>query len=1182
MFRKIFLSILILFTASICADAQVVINEYCGSTTNMVDEDGDYSDWIELYNVSDSDVNLANWHLSDDVRNLSKWTFPEITIRSKSFLCIYASGKDRYECSEGKVTYPVPLIGRSTEFRYAVGSKLIDAKWYSDSFDDKEWEKGVSGFGYGNSNVETQVPSGTMSIFVRNKFQVNGIDKIDRLVLNLDYDDGFVVYINGVEVARENLGKSGVDPVFDEASPSYVNPLISNGKKTLRINLSDFRNYLREGENTFAARIHNVSNTSSDLLLIPFLTAMSTEPGNGSVDDILDLSPENDSKNLHANFSLSSEGESLFLTDASNNIIHKTDGRSVPNNKSRGLLEDGSGTWAFYEQPTFGYANTTKAYLTDSACAVFFDPPGGFYATDTVVMLTSNVGGPIYYTTNGEVPTPESDVFTEPIEVYKTTVIRAIAFSDSLLSGQPSTQSYLFVRQDINLPVFSLVTDPYNLYDYNYGIYVEGPNAATEDPHYGANYHQDWERPMHVELYWTDGRQILNQDAGVKIAGAWSRASAQKSFALHARGAYGNDSFDFHPFNSKEISHFRSFLLRNSGNDIYSTMFRDAMITGLVRNRNIDIQAYRPSVVYLNGSYWGILNMREKISKYYLEDNHSYVSSDDVDLLESQGSVIEGGNSHYRSMNSFLTSNSMANDNNYEYVKTIIDVDEFMEYMVLEIYCNNGDWPGNNVKFWHPQMPDGRWRWVAYDTDFGFGLYDSEYDNDMLSSCIDNSAVSATILRKLLANSQFKRDFINRFADRFNVEFSPAVVTAYIDSLANDISDEIVYHNRKWKAIGNWKENVNAMKTFARNRPQYMRDYIRSRFSVGNDVSLTVNVSDSNAGYVQLNSLIIDEFPWKGTYFAWNPIVLRAIPAQGYRFVRWIENDEESPELIVALGKNSTFTALFEPDDVPYGVVVINEINHKSASEQDTRDWIELFNTTATDIDISDWTMKSASDTSRFVFPKGTVIPAYGYLVVCENKKRLLEFWSETKNAIGNFKFGMKKDDAILLYDRKDILIDEVEYGNSPVWPKKSNNAGATLSLSDPFADNSKAYVWEKSVAYGTPGFENDNFYPSRRIHIADAIDENANVAEIYAMCYPNPFADNAAIVWEQSADANVVVELFTAQGQMLSQLADDVFMQGLHQIDISHVTSGLGAGLYFAKVTIAGHEPVIIRMIKQ
>ena len=1182
-------SVLIIALANVIAEAQVVINEYCSSSTSFLDEYGDNSDWIELYNASSADVDLQGWHLSDKASNLTKWTFPSYVLKPGAFLLVYASGKDLYECKSGELIYYSPLVEATDKYSYTIGSLSVSKDWYKANYDDSKWAIGKGGFGYNSSYAATEVPSGTISVFVRTKFSISDLKAIRELHLNLDYDDGFVVYINGREVARVNLGEEGDITPYDATTPDYVNPLLANGSPLAHFNLSKHIDCLVEGENTLAIQIHNVSETSGDLLLYPFLTVGSTVKSGKQPSELIGLQSKSEAKYFHTNFSISADGEPIFLVNPSGKIVCQTDSTVVPNDVSRGLLPDGNGKWSFFAEPTPGVANTTKSYSTARTNEITFSLTGGLQTGKQTLTMSSAAGTPIYYTTDGSVPTAKSKLYSSPLSLSKTTIVRAVSYCDTLLPGQPATRSFIFPDHKTSLPVFSLVTDPYNLYDYNYGIYVEGPDAEEADPHFGANYHKDWERPMHVELFWPDGIEKINQDAGVKIAGAWSRAHAQKSFAFHARNAYGKNRFDCKLFNNKDISSFKSFVLRNSGNDWYKTMFRDAMITGLVRNNNIDIQAYQPSVVYLNGEYWGILNIREKINEHYVANNYNWVDADSVDLLELNGTIVHGEDDHFVAMKNYIRSHSMSNEAYYDYIATQMDIDEYIEYMVLEIYCNNGDWPGNNCKFWHPRVEGGRWRWIAYDTDFGFGLYSSGYDEDNLGSCLQNNSGPTFFLKKLTASEKFVQNFVNRFADRLNNEFRLDVVNSLIDSLSGNISSEIRYHINRWHTIGDWQSSISVLRTFAEERPSYLRAHIRDHFSVGSEVKITLDANDGKAGYIQLNSLTLKSFPWSGIYFSEVPVSLRAVARPGYKFARWVDGDNQTVDthagIKVTLSKAMRYTAVFEPANDTYNSVVINEINYKSADDFDTKDWIELYNTTAAAINISGWKISDENVAEAFTIPVGTIIPPYGYLVACANRNKLVSLNPGLQNVVGNFDFRLGSQDKVQLFDSEGNLVDEVEY-NSKTWADADGN-GYTLALTDPFAENAARKLWQANDLHGTPGAVNGSFSPSHDdFSISDdsfrvGVGEEHEALDVYAFCQPNPFRDNAEIVWHQSVAANGRIQIFSAQGVVLADLGNKFYAEGEHTLNITNAVSWQ-PGLYFAKIAVDGSQPVVIKILRQ
>lgn len=1192
------ISVLIIALANVVAEAQVVINEYCSSSTSFLDEYGDNSDWIELYNASSADVDLHGWHLSDKASNLTKWTFPSYVLKPGAYLLVYASGKDLYECFDGDEVYYNPLVEATDNFAYAIGSSSIAKDWYKADYDDSKWTVGKGGFGYNSSYAATEVPSGTISVFVRTKFSISDLNAIRELHLNLDYDDGFVVYINGREVARVNLGEEGDITPYDATTPDYVNPLLANGSPLAHFNLSKHIDCLVEGENTLAIQIHNINESSGDLLLYPFLTVGSTVKSGKQPSELIGLQSKSEAKYFHTNFSISADGEPIFLVNPSGKIVCQTDSTVVPNDVSRGLLPDGNGKWRFFAEPTPGVANTTKSYSSARTNEITFSLTGGLQTGKQTLTMSSAAGTPIYYTTDGSVPTAKSKLYEEGIPISKTMVVRAISYSNDFLPGQPATRSFIFPDHKITLPVMSLVSDPYNLYDYNYGIFVEGPNAEEADPHYGANYWQDWERPIHIEYYLPDGQNVITQDAGIKITGNYSRMNAQKPLAIHARKSYGKSRFDYQFFSSKNISSFKSLNLRNSGNDFGNTHIRDAMITSLVSKNNIDVQAYQPVVVYINGQYWGIMNLRERLGAHYLEENYSFVEADKVDYIKNRDEVKEGSYDHYQAMLDFLRLNKLDDESNYQYIKTQMDIDEYIEYMVTEIYCKNTDWPGNNIKYWRPQTIDGRWRWMLFDTDFGFGIWSSEdYSYDMISFCLAsnssgyaNASWATFLLRSLVRNESFKRDLINRFADRLNYEFLPKNVNNLIDSLNDNIADEIKYHLKRWNQSESYRnDRLNVMRTFAEERPNYLRAHISKHLLAGSEVKITLDANDSKAGYIQLNSLTLKSFPWSGIYFSEVPVSLRAVARPGYKFARWVDGDNQTVDthagIKVTLSKAMRYTAVFEPTNDAYNSVVINEINYKSADDFDAKDWIELYNTTAAAINISGWKISGENVAEAFTIPVGTIIPPYGYLVACANRNKLVSLNPSLQNVIGNFAFRLSSYDKVQLFDSEDNLIDEVEY-NSKTWADADGN-GYTLALTDPFADNIARKLWRANDLHGTPGAQNGSFSPSHgdfsivddsfRVGVGDELEQ----PETFALCQPNPFSDNAEIVWYQAVAANVRVQIFTAQGRVLVDFGSKFYTEGKHSLSITNAVNWQ-PGFYFARIAVDGSQPVVIKILRQ
>ncbi|PKP10050.1 MAG: hypothetical protein CVU09_09105 [Bacteroidetes bacterium HGW-Bacteroidetes-4] len=1183
--KKLLAFIIGLAFTFIGSSQSLLINEFSSQNASFFDEDRDASDWFELYNPTTSAINLSGWSVSDDSTDLLQWQFPDYELKAKEFMLVFASGKDRKE----QVFYD-NVIAHGDNFYYTAGSVSIPNDWKNLGFDASSWENGPSGFGYGDNDDATLVPEGTLSVFIRKEFQLSHTEQIVEALLHMDYDDGFVAWLNGVEIARANLGTPNTAVPYNQVADTYIEPFMINGKEPEKYLLANFESLLLEGTNVLAVQVHNNSNTSSDLTLIPFLTfgySLPVEPTN-PMPEVLALTK----KQFHTNFKLGAEGERLYLVSPDGEIVDIADSVALPSDVSYGRFADGEESWYYFGEPTPGTSNQTRAYAELTKSQVNFSIPGGVYSSMQTLSLSSTGATAIYYTTDGSEPDTTDTKYTGPISVSTSKVIRAIAVNSEQLSIYPSLQTYIIESRDIKLSILSLTTDPYNLWDYNYGIYVFGPNAESSNPFKQANFWMDWERPVFIELADANGTKVFESPGGTKIFGAYSRAAglnslnddpkkSQKSMALFARKAYGNSSFDYPFFKEREHQQYQSFIIRNSGNDWNYTAFRDAMMTGLLNELDIDRQAYQPVVVYLNGNYWGLLNMREKINEAYLENNHPQVDADKVDILEGNAWVVEGSADHYNQMMNFIRSNDISKANVYDSIKKLMDITNFMDYQIAQIYFDNGDWPGNNIKFWRPQTPTGKWRWLIYDTDFGFGLYNVDnYKYNTLNFALatngpdwPNPPWSTYLLRRLLENPEFKSEFINRFADRMNYDFKKVRVTHLIDSLKANIASEIPYHNNKWNHMWDFEGNVVRMKTFGNNRSDAVYGHIDSRFGLGGKAYLSVNVSDKSHGYVQVSSLKLKNFPWIGAYFRNNPVRVTAIPNPGFEFSHWEGiSSTLASELLNFTSANTSIKAVFKVSVKEYNSLVINEINYRSATEQACGDWVEFFNTTSGPIDVSGWVFKDADNSHAYIIPSGTIIPPKGFLVLYERETKFKFVYPSVSNAVGPFDFGLSSaEEALRLYDSAGRLIDSVLYMGEEPWPS-IENGGETLSLIDPYKNNEPYYRWELSAGYGTPGAQNDNY---------NSIRPSVSLNQVLASAFPNPFNQQFTVRWKNQSGHKVTIQLFDFKGSQIGLVEEKTYPAGTFEVVYATETV-LPTGLYFVKITYDDSTSQLIKLIKQ
>jgi len=1155
--------------------AQVVINEIEASNlSGLMDEDSEYSDWIELYNKSDVPVNMNGWGLSDDKAIPLKWVFPNLTLKPHGFVTVFASGKNRNELPLSWTT----IINEGDNWKYYIPTSDIGTTWRNSDFSDTDWSTGPSGFGIGDDDDATNTGS-IISLYVRKVFNVSDVEQVKRMLLHMDYDDGFVAYINGKEVARANIGTAGVDVSYNAVATDHEAQMYQGNDPEL-FDISSFTSYLVNGENVLAIEVHNNSAQSSDLTLIPFLTlgAESEAPVN-NVADIISIT----SNSLHTNFKLSSEGESIYLYDSNSAFVDSLGQAIQYADVSYGANPDGSDQLGYFFPPTPGASNSNSELLGEPADSVVFSHSGGLIRADLSLILSSSKNGDlIYFTTDGTEPNSEDYLFSDVFSITKDTIVKARVFRAGHLPGPVVTQT--FIRNHTHkLPVAALSTDPYNLYDYYNGIFVMGPNAQANDPFFDANFWMDWEKPFHFEYYTENGEQVVNQGVGAKIMGNYSRARDQKSLGLFARKSYGKGSFEYTFFKDKpEIKKFEGLAFRNGGNDWYYALFRDDFMCNLARGTEIDMQASQGVAMYLNGQYWGVYGMREKVNEHFLSSNH-HVEADSIDLLEKNGDVLAGSNTQYWQMMNFITASNLQNADNYKKAKQMIDIDNFIQYELFQIYFDNTDWPGNNIKFWRPRTEDGQWRWIMFDTDFGFGLYYTEnYKNNTLDFATStagpewpNPAWSTLLLRRLLTSLEFKTDFITQYCDHLNTTFLPSAVNSCLDSMRRAYADEVQLHVQRWPGSAwNWSNEVNRIKQFSNNRPTYAWDYLKTKFGLGSKLSVSISVNDTKMGMVKLNSLKPRSTSFYGYYFKNVPIHLTAIPKPGYRFVRWEGTVlGDTPEITFDMSSLATFKAVFEVASPTDQVVSINEINYKSADSYDTGDWIELYNAGKTSVNLSGWKLSDNATDDPYIFKDGEMLYPGEYLVVCDKLEKFKSIHSSIKCAIGNFSFGFSSNgDVVKLIDANGNVVDVVEYRATYPWPIIAATSGSTLELNNPLNDNTKAENWKVLEGHGTPGKINNGY------QVVEPVD-TTEVTRMELLFYPSPFVDHATVELRAFDKDHYVIDVEDMNGRVIERILDANLENEIRKVEWGTAVGnpgGLANGIYFIRCRSNGGQKII------
>ena len=869
---------------------------------------------------------------------------------------------------------------------------------------------------------------------------------------------------------------------------------------------------------------------------------------------------------LHANFKIKSKGEHLLLASPNGAIV---DSLSVPTlavDVSYGRTPDGVSSWAYFVSPTPGAANNTES-ATGYSTPPSFSRSGGFYANSVTIELSShNPDAFIRYTTDGADPGKSSRSYRSPININRTTVLKARTFEPDKLPSQVVAHTF-FVDEKNDIPVVSISTHPDNFFDEDIGIYVVGNGTALggyESNPIGppANYWEDWERPIHIELYEPGGQLAFREKAGIKMSGKTTRKLPQKSFAIFMRSQYGKNELAYPLFPNYSVTTFGSFLLRNAGSDNTVNQggvhFRDGLTALLLDGVDVDYQMYRPCEIYINGDYWGIYSIREKLNEEYLASHHG-VDPDNVDMLDDYHTlyplVIEGDAEDFNALIDYLKSHDLSNETYAEYVNTRMNVRNYLTYMAVQIFYANHDGPGHNSKFWRPRTEDGRYRWLLYDTDHSLGqrLFipnfhyapDAYTDNTIAyyreedGPSWPNPPESTFIFRKMLENEKFTHLFISILTDLMNTVFQEDVTIPTYESTKNKIESAIHRHLDRWGgSYRQWQENTLVIEDFFINRQIYLQDYVIEEFDLGGLADVTLQIQPAGSGQIKINSLYIKE-NGSTLYFQDVPVQFTAMPNIGYRFAGWQEYPAQPESFSQEFTGDVMLTAQFEKVDEE-DVLVINEINYNASADFNTEDWIELYNPTAKTIDVSGWMLADDDSSADYVFPTNGQIAPNEFIVLSRDPKRFAQYWPDIA-VFGELPFGFSSaGDHLSLFNANGQIIDSLTYKNSGPWPWQPDGSGATLALRDANFDNSVAENWMASFAHGTPGAANKIIGEVKSDLLPHAFE--------LKQAYPNPFNASTKIEFYLPVAEQIHLSIYDILGRHVKSIIDAKLSAGHHR----------------------------------
>lgn len=605
---------------------------------------------------------------------------------------------------------------------------------------------------------------------------------------------------------------------------------------------------------------------------------------------------------------LNVEGDSLYISDPSGTLIASLIYPPAISRCSYARKSLSSDEWGWSDTPTPGEANDGMSYATEQLMEPEVDQPTQIFGSTLNVCVYIPEGTTLRYTTDGSTPTSTNGQISYDGLFYpsETTTYRFRLFGDGYLPSPVVTRTYIYEDKTFDLPVISVVGDSHNLYSDEMGILVRGNNGRPGNGQSSpCNWNMDWERPVNFEFLNQEGEMVINQETAMERCGGWSRAWTPYSFKLKANKRYELQNYlPYQFFPEKPYLKHKTLQIRNGGNDTQCRI-KDPALQEIIRRSGLDIdyQAYQPVMHYINGQYAGVINMREPNNKHFVYANYG-LDEEEIDQFEmspDSGYVQKCGT--YESMQRWydLARQCGNDDDAYEQIKQMVDIDEFCNYMAVEFYLGGTDWPQNNVKAFKPITEGGRFRFILYDLDGAFSTtssfsafagkknytFDRLYDEPVTN--ITKEIELVTIFLNMIKNPSFCKQFIDTYCLVTGSVFEPERCKSIINELANRVSEsQNIFNYVYWQSSTPWNTANSLISSLSTSRQSTMINTLRNyaAFGLSNKTSQNISLStDTKEARLLVNGLPVPTNKFSGQLFS--PITLKAQAPAGFRFEGW-------------------------------------------------------------------------------------------------------------------------------------------------------------------------------------------------------------------------------------------------------------------------------------------------------
>ncbi len=997
------------------ATVALVINEMMAANVGEAMSPAiNFDSWIELYNPGSSSVNLGGMYLSDDASNLKRWQMPNDmgSIPAGGFKVIWLGSNDirtdqapfKLDCDGGTIY----LSNKSGE--------LLLSQEYPEAKSHTAWARTTDGGSEWRWTANaTPGATNTTAVFATERLDPPVVSVGSRLFngtlqVSVAIPEGAtLMYTTDGSLPSAPKGGEEVSPWTD-----YVVNGDSEGPEAVSLISRDADGSgdvkrIVDGvgiDNSRGIRIHAIANPQHnyDAQLFVYTPNHVWQAGE------------------KYRFSM------WVRANKASRITSQTHGE--PHDYINGSIMDGSynigTTWQqiVYEgvitedQTGSGYdwwtGQTTEGRMQTIAFNLNDDRQDNYFYFD-------NVTWELYTGDGQEDPSKESQ--DGQFTITNTTALTVRLFQDGFLPSAPVTRSYIKTNNKYTLPIVSIVGDRRYFTDPKIGFDCDGDgtNGKTGNGQdWPRNYNCDWDRPVNFSYLSPEGEMLFNQDVNISCSGGWTRSQRFRSFKLKSNKVFdGQNQFNYSFFPQKPYIRNKQLVVRNGGNDVWknNARFMDPALETIIQRSGIDVdvQSYVPVIEYVNGELRGVLNLREPNNDKFAYANWGY---DDEELDAFENMKFKNGNDSainriFDLGRTISESQGQSQNEAYEELKKLLDIDEFTNYMAVTMFLDNDDWPNNNIKGYRSQL-DGRYRFVSFDLDYAFGSRSfNKHNDDPFAYFLDFKDADQVqgegnanrelvrLLLNLMSHDQYRRKFIDTFCIIAGSVFEPDRAADIVDELLEKVQPMCQLMQQQRINDGHNPERAaNAIKEKLAGRSKKMAGHLKNfsyaqlRSTTAQSVSLS---ADTEGAHLYINGINVPYADFSGHLFA--PVTLRAEAPAGYRFAGWkrggtiVSTETEMALPTGTVNLTATFTPLTNEELTAQGIapVCINEVSAANGiyvNELFKRnDWVELYNTTDNDIDVdgmylSDNEKKPQKYQITRSSQVSTVIPAHGYLII--------------------------------------------------------------------------------------------------------------------------------------------------------------------------------------------------------